>query len=524
MQSLIHDSIARAAQKRPGRVAFRCQAQEITYHDLDHLTDQLAQHLQNCHLQQGDRVGILMDRHIQSPIAVYAILKAGGVYVPLDASAPASRIEHVIQDTEMKILITSPRQKFTLRRINFDDLAINHLVGADMEEVECTSWEAIGLIDHIDLNSDLEATDPAYIIYTSGSTGTPKGIVHTHASGLSYARLTADTYGLTHSDIIANHSPLHFDMSTLGYLTSPYVGATCAMISDGESKFPVSLAKWLQEERVTIWYAVPLALIQLRASGAMDEYDYHRLRWILYGGEPFPAHEITQLMPHFPSATWSNIYGPAEVNQCTYYNFSTWGDPSAPIPLGNVWDETHGIIVNDQDQLDTIGELLISSTTMMQGYWNDPARTSRSIQERNIGDYRLRYYRTGDMVELRDELLYYLGRMDRQVKIRGYRVELEEIEQHAMSVDGVEAVVAFVGKPVRDHETHGARLSPDSKHICLAYIDTAGQDRKRELKDLLMDKVPNYAVPTEYHRMDSIPRTSAGKVDYAALQSLSTTS
>ena len=170
--------------------------------------------------------------------------------------------------------------------------------------------------------SDLKIneTDLAYIIFTSGSTGRPKGIMHSHFSALNYARLSANTYELEESDVLSNFSSLHFDMSTMDYLTVTYAGASAVIISEAYTKIPASLSRLMQDEAISIWYSVPFALIQLLQHGLLEQRDLSSLRWVLYGGEPFAPKHLKKLMDLWPHARFSNVYGPAEVNQCTYYH------------------------------------------------------------------------------------------------------------------------------------------------------------------------------------------------------------
>jgi amino acid adenylation domain-containing protein len=276
--------------------------------------------------------------------------------------------------------------------------------------------------------------DLAYIIYTSGSTGEPKGIMHTHASGLSYARMAADLYELTNDDVLSNFPPLHFDQSTFDYFSGPLVGATTVIIPEEHRLLPASLSQLMQDERMTVWYSVPFALIQLLLRGALEERDLSSLRWIIFGGEPFPVKYLRALQGLLPDAIFSNNYGPAETNQVMFYHVPPLdSDFDQQIPIGTLCPNMDCMVVDDngeQVHLGDVGELLMRTPTMMDGYWDGADLNERAFftQERT-GGLRERYYRTGDLVQLRADGMYdFLGRKDRQIKTRGYRVELDEIE------------------------------------------------------------------------------------------------
>ena len=162
--------------------------------------------------------------------------------------------------------------------------------------------------------------DLAYILYTSGSTGDPKGIMHTHRSALAFARWAADEYGLRPADRLSNHAPLHFDLSTFDLFAGALAGATTVIIPEAVTRFPASVSKLMQDERISVWYSVPFALTQMLLRGNIGARDLTDLRWLLFAGEVFPTKYLRQLMAALPHVRFSNLYGPTETNVCTYYH------------------------------------------------------------------------------------------------------------------------------------------------------------------------------------------------------------
>ena len=174
-----------------------------------------------------------------------------------------------------------------------------------------------------------------------GINGEPKGIMHTHASGLAYAKISSDVYGLTSADRLSNFPPIHFDQMTFDYFSGPLAGATTVIIPEEYMKFPASLSELVEDEKLTVWYSVPFALIQMLLHGALDEQDCSTLRWVIYGGEPFPPKHMHALQTLWPNATFSNSYGPAETNQVNAYHLpSIAADRVEPIPIGQIWHDT----------------------------------------------------------------------------------------------------------------------------------------------------------------------------------------
>ena len=514
---LLSQLVDHSAERLPDREAFRFGTQSITFETMALRTNQLAQLLAEQGVRRGDRVGVLMNRCFETAIAIHGILKAGAVFVPLAPFAPPSRTRFLLQDCDIRHVITEPSQRISLDKILTTEVNLKSVIGiADYSQVNSVSWDDVASLPGTSApNVRILGHDLAYIMYTSGTTGVPKGIMHTHYSGLSYAKLSADLYGLSENDRVANHAAIHFDISTFGYFSAPLAGAATNILSEAHTKFPASLSKLLEDEQVTIWYSVPSALSQLLQLGALEQRDLGSLRWVLFGGEPFAPKHLRALMKLWPGARFSNVYGPAEVNQCTYYHVPDPPQTDEPLPLGVLWDDTEMIIVDDQDRPvveGSTGELLIRSATMMQGYWGQPDLTRKAFFQRTrIPGFAETFYRTGDLVRLDEKgLLHFLGRRDRQIKTRGYRVELDEVESAVVAHPAVEEAAAF---PTVD--TAGETLIEVTiirKTGVLPLVD------ERTIRNHLQHHLPLYGIPQRITFAESLPRTAAGKIDRNELQ------
>ena len=321
--SLLHHFIDDSASRDSDAEAFRFRHDSLTYAALVAQANRIANALLDNGLRRMDRVGILMSKRLELPAAVYGILKAGGVFVPIDTTAPPSRIKFILQDCGIRHLITEPAKESQVRRIGSECPKIQYIIGfdgSDQDGFRRDSWETVSQGSAHNPDAASTEQDLAYIMYTSGSTGAPKGLMHTHASGISYARISARTYDVRPDDRLGNHAALHFDQSTFEYFTGPKCGATTVLISEEEIMFPVSLGKLIEREKLTFWYSVPLTLVRLLDQGGIEAIDASTLRWVLFGGEAFPPKYLWRLMKLWPQARFSNCYGPAEVNQCTYFH------------------------------------------------------------------------------------------------------------------------------------------------------------------------------------------------------------
>ncbi len=502
MVSTLANIIDYSAQRFSQKEAFKYLNTAITFKEARYKVNQLVHVLLENGLQKGDCIGIYMERNLESFISVHAILKAGGVFVPLDPTAPTERTLFLLKDCNIKLLLSSPLQYKKLIRLIDKKCSVDLIVGVKKKlPIKQIAWDVIfdTNIEDVNIDVEIDPSDLAYIMYTSGSTGNPKGIMHTHFSGLNYAKQSVDLYQVTDQDRVANFAPLHFDIATFGYFSSPLAGACTIMISDAHTQFPLSLSQLIEAEKISIWYSVPLALIQLLEKGNIAERDFSALRWIKFGGEVFIDKYLKKLVDYLPNVQFCNVYGPAEVNQCTYYHVNT-SNIKDPLPIGSVWSNTTFKILtsnNIEVAVGEIGELVVQTITMMKGYWNNEELTNNSLyidKDQNV------FYKTGDLAyQNQDKELVFAGRKDTIVKIRGYRVDLGEIEAILTKHQNIEEAAAII-------------TGKENEKRILAYITLSKEMNKKAIEQLCKQFLPTYAVPSEIRILKSLPRTTSGKI------------
>jgi amino acid adenylation domain-containing protein len=512
--SLLPQAVDYAAERFPDREAVRYFDNSISYADLATKTNCLARFLYEQGVRRGDRVGIYCFKSIEGMIALWGIMKAGAAYVPIDALSPTSRLETILQDCNIKHLVTDSEKSSAVQKAVINGVELTTIIGVPPEQDKLANryatWEDVFNVPSESQLQKLQIIeqDLAYIIYTSGSTGEPKGIMHTHHSGLTYARWAVQKYDLTQHDRIANHAPFHFDISLFDIFGGAIAGASVVLVPKEITLFPATFSELLQDEKISIIFTVPFALIELSLRGALDQRDLSALRWVIYGGEPYPPKHLRTLMNQIPNSQFSNIYGPAEVNGVTYYHVPPIPENSAePIPIGKMCSFAQSLIVDEHDEVVSsgeTGEIIIRSPSMMQGYWGQPDLNRRAFYRREVApQYFETYYRTGDLVKmLPDGNLLFIGRKDRQIKTRGYRVELDEIEAALVSHPNVEEAAVFV---IQDND--------GNNYIHAAVIPEADE----ALSDVLLSShltriIPSYAIPYKYHIRQTFPRTTSGKI------------
>lgn len=505
---LLHDPMGRTARTHPDREAIRCLDASLTYGELDARSASLARHLTGSGVRPGDRVGIHLGKRVEMAVAVYGILRAGAAYVPLDPASPAARLDAIVRDAGLRMIVTEPSRRKMLATLSASGSPVAGAVGVDPGDdlpIATASWADATADRRPHHAPAIDPGDAAYVLYTSGTTGVPKGILHSHRSARAFADGAAAVYGLGPEDRVTNHAPLHFDLSTLDFFATAIGGGTVVILPEPHLRLPASLSELLERERVSVIYAVPLALTQLLQHGALDRRDLTALRWVIFAGEPFPPRHLASLMATLPGARFSNIYGPTETNGCTYHHVDAPPRDDTAVPIGRPFPGTSILVVEGDTPVvpGEVGELLVKSETRMVGYSGRPDLTAAATFEtRGPDGDRQTYHRTGDLVREDDHgVLHFLGRKDRQIKTRGHRVELDEVETALLAHPGVSEAAAFV--------------LPDGNgsHRIEAQVVVAGADLPPDLTTHLRARLPGYAVPERIRTTSALPRTSTGKLD-----------
>ena len=478
------DLFREAVAKYPDRPAVKDGMGELTYKELDHMSDYVAQKLTENGFGREKVAGILCGRTKEYAVAYIGVMKAGGAYVPLDPEYPQSRIEYMLKDSEAENLLVIDRYRSL---VGFYD---QNVISLDDVAAESKDFA---------LSVELTAPKPenlAYMIYTSGSTGKPKGVMLEQRNLLNLIEYILMTRKLTPDDIVAEFASFCFDASVIDLFAPLTAGAVLYILPESIRKDAVAVGKFIKEEKITT-ATFPTQMGELVAE-LLD--DAPSLKFVTLGGEKFK---------YYRDRTYQMIngYGPTE-NTVSSTEF--WVDKQYDnIPIGKSQRNIRSYIVDENMKrlpVGASGELCHAGRQIARGYHNLPEKTASVFVENpfSVCDEDKRLYRTGDMVRMKgDGNIEYIGRIDSQVKIRGYRIELGEIEGALLKHDKVKNAAVIV------IEKGG------NKYITAYY--TGEIIPEDELKLFLNPLIPDYMMPSFFVHLEKMPVTPGGKIDKKAL-------
>lgn len=500
LNNCIHHLFEAQAQKTPEKIAVVFEKRELTYGELEDRANRLAAYLQERGIQPDSLVGICVERSLEMVIGILAVLKAGGAYVPLDPTYPVDRLNYMVQDTQLSILLTQSSLNLNLE---------------SQHPIEIIYLDRL---DSLPLPRELEKIvrphHLAYVIYTSGSTGKPKGVQIEHSSAVNLLMAMAqDKPGITATDTLLSVTTICFDISVAEIFLPLIVGGQLIVVSRQVAADGKTLSQTFDRHDVTVMQATPVTWQLLLAA----EWQGNSKLKILTGGEPLSKDLAAKLLPRC-AQLW-NVYGPTEATIWSSAYRVTSSD--TPISIGRPLSNVRYYILDSQMRslpVGVPGELYIGGDCLARGYLN----RSQLTQERFIlnpftgGGDRDRIYKTGDLARyLEDGSVECLGRIDRQVKIRGFRIEIGEIETFIGQYPGIKEVVVVDLDDRLGMKRLVAYLVVEDRRD-----NSSSSLYKRELRSFLQQKLPSYMIPSTFVTLESLPQTLNGKIDRKALPPL----
>jgi surfactin family lipopeptide synthetase A len=493
----LHQLFEAQAERTPQAIAVWGRDEHISYQDLNSRANQLAHYLQSLGAGAEDLVAVCLERSVSMVVALLAVLKAGAAYVPLDASYPVERLQYMLDDARVKLLLTQQSLLGALPQ-QHSDPARQHsglvLLDADQQSIALHRPQnptARTMPQHL-----------AYVIYTSGSTGRPKGVAIEHHSPVALLQWSRNFFTQAELSGVLASTSICFDLSVFE-LFAPLSRGGKVILAENV----LSLANLKSAEQVSLINTVPSAMTELLRMGKVPS----SVRTVNLAGEVLTATLVQHLYQKRTIERVVNLYGPTEdTTYSTCANVERTGT-GAP-PIGRPVTETEVYILDQYLQpvpVGAAGELYIAGQGLARGYLNRPEQTAlRFIPHPFSQRAGARLYRTGDKARyMADGNIQFMGRMDRQVKLRGFRIELGEIAAVLREHQMVEEAVV-----VCDEEQSG-----EKRLVAYVVAKESVDIDFGELRRHVQEKLPGFMIPALYSQLDALPLTVNGKIDYRAL-------
>ncbi|MCP5048407.1 MAG: amino acid adenylation domain-containing protein, partial [bacterium] len=500
---MIHQLFEEQVAANPGAIAVETRDKSLSYAQLNSKANQLARLLRGKGIEKDITVAVMMESSAEVLIAVLAVLKAGGTYLPMGFQYPQDRLNYMLEDSGAKFVLT--------REVLAKEIVLRspclYMEDENLYQGEAANLEPLNTVDSL-----------AYIIYTSGTTGNPKGVMVPHQGVVNYIWWAAQTYVRGEKIGFSLYTSISFDLTVTSIFTPLITGNTIYVHGGLDNKLYIEDV--VEDERVGIIKLTPSHLKFLKYKEITDI----GIKRIIVGGEDLESHLANEIYEKFNrNVEIYNEYGPTEtVVGSMIHRFDPDSDTRHSVPIGVPIANTGIYLLNSHQQpvpVGVPGEIYISGDSVTRGYLHNPELSDEKFISNPFNECQ-KMYKTGDLaIRLANGNLEFRGRVDHQVKIRGYRVETGEIE--ARILDYQKAINA--GSTDRDssENLNGAVVidikDENSEIVLCAYVVSEQGFDPSALREYLGKELPDYMIPTYYNKIDRIPLTPSGKVDRKAL-------
>ncbi|MEN5057174.1 amino acid adenylation domain-containing protein [Sphingobacterium kitahiroshimense] len=464
----------------PNSIAIFSQFDSFTYTDINEASNRLADYFRkNYNIQPDDLIGLKLRRNEWMIIAILAVLKSGGAYIPIDPDLPQNRIEAILSDSNCKVLVDDIELlKFRQQQLNYNE--DNVVSGASVKNL-------------------------AYVIYTSGSTGKPKGVMIEHRSVISFLKNFEERFSLTENLILGAITNYAFDISVLELLGTLIKGIKIVLIADSD---PISILDLIDNQNITALQITPSKLKQIISAPENCKGNLEKLDVLLVGGEAL-GQSTYEYLKSTSIRKIINVYGPTET---TIWSSAMEVSASEELSIGEALINERIYITSENNQqlmpIGTIGEICISGEGLARGYLNQPEISARKFIK-NPFEPGEKLYKTGDLGKwLANGNIQFISRLDDQVKIRGFRVETGDIEHAICLIESVKSAVVTVS------------VNSYGENDLVAYYVSGTAISEVDLKSHLDTILPYYMIPSYFIHLETLPLTANGKLDKKKLPSL----
>jgi long-chain acyl-CoA synthetase len=510
---LVQDFLEQSAERLPDKVALICDGRRLTYREIDEMANRLAHALIDTGVRRGDRVGIYLNNSVEMVVAIFATLKAGGVFVVINHTTKRDKLHYILNNCRAVALVADTRLDLVGLADDSEPAVASIkgvlLCGASAEEARKskTPWQTFeaALSKHSSKRPPRVCIDRdlACLIYTSGTTGDPKGVMSDHSNVVFAASSIVEYIGNVQDDILINVLPLSFDYGLYQLIMTFSFGGT--LVLEKSFTFPAAVLKKMEQEKVTGFPGVP-TIYAILLPMDLSSFDLRTLRYMSNTAAALPVNHIEEIRKKFPKLTLFSMYGLTETKRTLFLPPAELdrrpGSVGIPIPGTEAWleDEEGRHLGPGQ-----VGELVVRGRHVMRGYWEAPEATARRYRPTSVPGEFACY--TNDLFRMdEDGFFYFVSRKDDIIKSRGEKVAPKEVESILYSIPGVhEASVIGVPDPVLGQAVKAFVVSTDPNLT------------DKQILAFCRAHMEDYMVPKTVEFRTELPKTSSGKLTKVGL-------
>ncbi len=513
---LLHHQLRATIDRFGEKTAVRVGDARYSYRDIDQMATRLALAMQKRGVRRHDRVGLFLPNGIDMVVGIFAALRCGAAFMPINPQTKAAKLRYMLTDSTPRCVVVQGELSATWSEATAGLSEPSSILVAGGSPAAAPDGPKDARVESLSAAVETAGgglTDPglidldlASIIYTSGSTGDPKGVMLSHRNMVSACNSISEYLGLREDDVIMCALPLSFDYGLYQILMAFKMGATVFL--EPSFSFPVKILEVMQKERITVFPGVPTMFAMLMGLDILTRFDLSAVRMFTNTAAALSAKQIEDLRKTFPQARLFSMYGLTECKRVTYLPPDQLDKRPTSVGRGMPNEEVY-LIDEDGRRLPngSIGQLVVRGSNVMVGYWNKPEETERRIKPGQYPGERVLH--TGDLFRTDEEgYLFFVGRTDDIIKSRGEKVSPREVENAIHDLVGV-SQVAVIGVP-----------DPMLGEAIKAYIvlKDGVTYSEREIVKHCLARLENFMAPKHVEFVTTLPMTNTGKVSKSELR------
>ncbi len=508
---LVQQFLEQSATNSPGKTALICGASRYSYLEIDWAANAFSRGLLDDGFQRQDRAVIYLENSLEAVVAIFGVLKVGGIFAVIDAQVKARKLESILSNSEATTLITSHHLLAQVSDVVAGADSLQRIIITGEPQASTITVPGKNLISYDAIVAGATPEKPApscididiaSLVYTSGSTGIPKGVMLTHLNMVTAANSITQYLENTADDIILDTLPLAFDYGLYQVLMGFKCGAT--VVLEKGFVFPQQVVNLVIKEKVTGWPLVPTMAALLLRLKDLDKHDFSHLRYMTFTGQAIPPGHLLRLQELFPHVSIYSMYGLTECKRVAYLPPSEL--KKRPSSVGKAMPNTEVYIVDKNGIKVTephiSGELVVRGANVMKGYWKLPKETARALRPGPYPGEQVLY--SGDLFKTDEEgFLYFLGRKDDIIKTSGHMVSPREVENVLCDMEEiVEAAVIGV-----DDDILGKAVT------AFVHMNSGATVTEKDIQAFCAARLESFAVPKHVVLLDALPKSSNGKIN-----------